>query len=58
MTFNQVLAQVGEEHPGLMESVAHLLENLPELPLVPSYEKHRWYINLEINGELRKVGNL
>lgn len=58
MTFNQMLKEVAKTTPDLGEAFAHIIENLPEVPVQAVYEGHRWYINLVTSEGPVRVGNL
>lgn len=60
VTFNKAVELVAEQYPDLIEHSAALLEALPTIDMVPTYEEHRWYINLKhpASSELIRIGNL
>lgn len=60
VTFNKALELVAESRPDLIEHFAAILETLPTIPMVPTYEAHRWYINLQdpASPDLIRIGNL
>jgi len=58
MTLNQILEKVAELHPDHAETMGYLLSELPRIELQTTYEQHRWYVNVKLNDELVKVGNL